>query len=216
MQKWSSPLPPSFETWSDGTLVSISSNPTIYNQDCVLVCVCVPPKFVPMCMYVLLWQRLTLAGVSLAVSESDQRCLSWEELGTHSQNVCMGQTDRATSVGICSSHMCSRACKHMRTNTRNHTFHVQTHTPGDTCFGIIGKRWSTCTSNESEHASAHLRGITGFTGLRQAQRVPEMFWLFFDKKNPLISLNVSVYRLSTCASTGIVLTVDSISDKKTG
>ena len=64
---------------------------------------------------------LTLAGVSLAVSESDQRCLSWEELGTHSQNVCMGQTDRATSVGVCSSHMCSQACEHMRTNTHTHT-----------------------------------------------------------------------------------------------
>lgn len=39
---------------------------------------------------------LTLVGegVSLTVSESDQRCLIWEELGTHSQNVCMEQTNK--------------------------------------------------------------------------------------------------------------------------
>lgn len=60
-----------------------------------------------------------MAGVSLAVSESDQRCLSWEELGTHSQNVCVGQTDKATSVGVCSSHMCNQACRHMCTNPQN-------------------------------------------------------------------------------------------------
>lgn len=66
-----------------------------------------------------LWRlSLTLAGVSLAVSESDQRCLSWEELGTHSQNVCVRQIDRATSVGVCSSYMCIQPCKHMHTNTQ--------------------------------------------------------------------------------------------------
>lgn len=67
-------------------------------------------------MYTWLRQGLTLAGVSLAVSESDQRCLSWEELGTHSQNVCVRQTHKATSVGVCSHHMCSQACRHMWTN----------------------------------------------------------------------------------------------------
>lgn len=68
------------------------------------------------------WQGLTLAGVSLAVSESDQRCLSWEELGTHSQNVCIGQTDRATSVGVCSSYMCNQACEHMCTHKHMHAW----------------------------------------------------------------------------------------------
>lgn len=63
-----------------------------------------------------------MAGVSLAVSESDQRCLSWEELGTHSQKFCIGQTDRATSVGVCSRYMCDQACRHMckHRSTRMH------------------------------------------------------------------------------------------------
>lgn len=94
--------------------------PTKHRHVSVLACVC-------LCVtQSVLWWRggLTLAGVSRAVSESDQRCLSWEELGTHSQNVCMGQTDRATSVGVCSSHMCSQACEHMPTNTHTRT-HAQ-------------------------------------------------------------------------------------------
>lgn len=80
---------------------------------------------------------LTLAGVSLAVSEPDQRCLSCEELGTHSQKVCMGQTDRATSVGVCSSHMCTQACKHMGTNT---CMHSPLHIPHRRVFIWIWKK----------------------------------------------------------------------------
>ena len=52
---------------------------------CVCVCVCV-------------CAALTLGGVSVTVSESDQRCLSVEELGTHSQNVCMEQTNNVVVV----------------------------------------------------------------------------------------------------------------------
>lgn len=52
---------------------------------------------------------LTLAGVSLAVSESDQRCLSWEELGTHSQKFCMGQTDKGQRRWCLSGGTCAMA-----------------------------------------------------------------------------------------------------------
>lgn len=60
--------------------------------------------------------RLTLAGVSLAVSESDQRCLSWEELGTHSQKFCMGQTDKGQwHWCLLKGHVPSRMQAHVQT-----------------------------------------------------------------------------------------------------
>ena len=54
---------------------------------CVSMCVCVC-----VCECVCGWvaDHLTLGVGSLAVSESDQRCLSCEALGTHSHNGCEG------------------------------------------------------------------------------------------------------------------------------
>lgn len=81
---------------------------------------------------------LTLAGVSLAVSESDQRCLSWEELGTHSQKFCMGQTDKGQRHWcLLDGHVRSRMQAHVQTQIDTRT---RTHTHQEGVLGGCGGR----------------------------------------------------------------------------
>lgn len=155
------------------------------NHETKACVVCISCMHLPMHVYsALRWQGLTLAGVSLAVSESDQRCLSWEELGTHSQNVCIGQTDRATSVGVCSSYMCNQACEHMCThkhmhawtNTHRETKVLDLHLERDSALKHVFDLWTKlCDFNVMKHISAGVYNSlqmykkSAFCGLKMAQ-----------------------------------------------